>query len=148
MKPYLSNDDFFKKDIYSYDPENNLWEKLNDIPFNPWNYSFASTFKINNVAYLLIDLADGVFFRLYNEINDHWDAKNYPINVFIGDLSIVINNECYNFITTGFYNKYDSNIWEEYFYRHRDAWVKKGASNGKLAVLAENTQNMWIFNPN
>ncbi len=141
-------DTLFFKDMYSYDPENDIWERLNDIPFNPWNYSSGSTFIINNKAYLLIDLVSGVFFRSYDQANDHWDGKSYPNSIASGDLSIVINNECYKFFTMRNYKKYDSNTWEEYFYKHREIWVKKGASNGKIGVIAENTQNMWIFNPN
>jgi hypothetical protein len=95
----------FCQNLWRYNPGDNSWKKMNDLPFIP--YYRTGTFIIDDIGYVYSSSRNAKAFYKYNVENDSWTKETeYPGN---GEwfTTIVINNEVYVGLGTDNYNLYD-----------------------------------------
>ena len=126
------------KDLWKYDPNNDNWEKMTDLPGLPRTY--AKGFSINEYGYIVSginDYNDLFDFWKYNSITNSWhQLPDVPFSS-IADKAFVINSK-------GYIINEDKELWS--FDPYTNNWVQKNsiACSSSIGVCYTVLNNAYL----
>jgi hypothetical protein len=121
--PYVGVDS--RKDLWRYDPTNNTWTRMADLPFT-YDLYHCLGFSVSGKGYVVRSDVQDTFWE-YNPGLNSWSQKeDMPFAFeYYADAGFVINNRLFITKTNGLPEPLPSEFWEFDF--NDDSWKQKAA---------------------